>query len=45
MMFGGYTRKILRVDLDKGRTQSESLDENLLRDFIGGSGGRSQNSL
>ena len=38
MTFGGYAGKILRVDLDKGRTESESLDESLLRDFIGGSG-------
>ena len=37
-MFGGYAGKILRVDLDKGRTEIQSLDENLIRDFIGGSG-------
>ena len=38
MTFGGYAGKILRVDLDKDTTEIQSLDENLLRDFIGGSG-------
>ncbi|MFX1482198.1 MAG: aldehyde ferredoxin oxidoreductase family protein [Promethearchaeota archaeon] len=34
----GYRGKILRVDLSKGSTSVTSLDEKLLRDFIGGAG-------
>ena len=34
----GYRGKILRVDLSNGSTSVTSLDEKLLRDFIGGAG-------
>lgn len=34
----GYTGKILRVDLSKGRVETEALDESLAKKFIGGSG-------
>jgi aldehyde:ferredoxin oxidoreductase len=34
----GYVGRILRVDLDAGRTWDEALDETVARDFIGGSG-------
>jgi aldehyde:ferredoxin oxidoreductase len=34
----GYMGKILRVDLTKGRVETEKLDENLAKKFIGGSG-------
>ncbi len=34
----GYMGKILRVDLTKGKVETEKLDENLARKFIGGSG-------
>jgi aldehyde:ferredoxin oxidoreductase len=34
----GYMGKILRIDLTKGRVETEKLDENLARKFIGGSG-------
>ncbi len=34
----GYMGKILRVDLTKGRVETEKLDESLARQFIGGSG-------
>ncbi len=34
----GYTGKILRVDLTKGKVEAETLDENLAKKFIGGSG-------
>lgn len=34
----GYTGKILRVDLTKGKVEAEKLDENLAKKFIGGSG-------
>ncbi|MDI6755664.1 MAG: aldehyde ferredoxin oxidoreductase family protein [Thermodesulfobacteriota bacterium] len=34
----GYTGKILRVDLSKGRIETEALDETLAKKFIGGSG-------
>ncbi len=37
-MPGGYTGKILRVDLDRLETRDEQPDENVLRDFIGGEG-------
>ncbi|MGD0625427.1 MAG: aldehyde ferredoxin oxidoreductase family protein [Thermodesulfobacteriota bacterium] len=34
----GYTGKILRVDLSKGRVETQALDEGLAKKFIGGSG-------
>ena len=34
----GYAGKILRVDLSKGRVETQALDENLAKKFIGGSG-------
>jgi aldehyde:ferredoxin oxidoreductase len=34
----GYMGKILRIDLTKGRVETEKLDENLAKKFIGGSG-------
>ena len=34
----GYTGKMLRVDLDAGKTWDEPLNETYARDFIGGSG-------
>lgn len=34
----GYMGKMLRVDLDTGKTWDEPLDETYARDFIGGSG-------
>jgi aldehyde:ferredoxin oxidoreductase len=34
----GYMGKILRVDLTKGRVEAETLDENLAKKYIGGSG-------
>jgi aldehyde:ferredoxin oxidoreductase len=34
----GYMGKILRVDLTKGKVEAEKLDENLAKNFIGGSG-------
>lgn len=37
-MIGGYCGKILFVDLTEGTTGSETLDENICRDFIGGYG-------
>jgi len=37
-MAGGYAGKIAFVDLTKGDVQTETLDENLARDFIGGQG-------
>ncbi|HEY3274296.1 MAG TPA: aldehyde ferredoxin oxidoreductase family protein [Methanocella sp.] len=37
-MLGGYTGKILRVDLDRLETRDEKPDESVLRDFIGGEG-------
>ena len=37
-MPGGYTGKILRVDLDRLETRDEKPDEAILRDFIGGEG-------
>ena len=36
-MFGN-TGKIIRIDLESGRTKIESLPEAYYRDFIGGSG-------
>ena len=37
-MAGGYSGKIAFVDLTKGEIQTETLDMNLARDFIGGQG-------
>ncbi len=37
-MLKGYMGKILRVDLSKGRVETQLLDENLAKKFIGGSG-------
>jgi aldehyde:ferredoxin oxidoreductase len=37
-MLGGYTGKILFVDLTKGTIKDESPSESLYRDFIGGTG-------
>ncbi|MCP4625149.1 MAG: aldehyde ferredoxin oxidoreductase family protein [bacterium] len=37
-MAGGYAGKIAFVDLTNGEIQTETLDENLARDFIGGHG-------
>ncbi len=34
----GYAGKILRVDLSKGRVETQALDEGLAKKFIGGSG-------
>ena len=36
--YGGYTGKILRVDLTAGTTEVEALDEKMVRDLIGGNG-------
>jgi aldehyde:ferredoxin oxidoreductase len=38
MLGGGYHGKILRVDLSQGMATTESLDEKLARDFVGGRG-------
>jgi len=38
MARGGYHGKILRVDLRDGRISTESLDQNLARDYVGGRG-------
>lgn len=35
---GGYCGKILRVNLSKGRTEEQSLSEEFLRKYMGGSG-------
>ena len=37
-MLNGYRGKILRVDLSAGSTSVTSIDEKLLRNFIGGAG-------
>mgnify|MGYP005840308617 CR=1 FL=1 len=37
-MPGGYCGKILRVNLTKGEIREQTLDENLLRHYIGGTG-------
>ena len=37
-MLNGYRGKILRVDLSSGSTSVTSIDEKLLREFIGGAG-------
>lgn len=37
-MAGGYTGKVLFVDLSKGELKDEALDEKLCREFIGGYG-------
>ena len=38
MVLSGYRGKILRVDLSAGSTSVTSIDEKLLRGFIGGAG-------
>jgi aldehyde:ferredoxin oxidoreductase len=38
MMAGGYMGKLLFVNLSTGEMKEEPLDENILRNFIGGSG-------
>jgi aldehyde:ferredoxin oxidoreductase len=38
MLGGGYHGKVLRVDLSQGTVTTESLDEGLARDFVGGRG-------
>jgi len=35
---GGYTSKILRIDVEKRTFSEESFDEETLRDYIGGVG-------
>ncbi len=37
-MYGGYTNKILRVNLNNFTTEIQQLDENIIRKYIGGSG-------
>ena len=37
-MYGGYTGKILRVDLSRQKTEIQQLDENLAKNYVGGSG-------
>lgn len=37
-MHGGYTGKIMRVDLTENRVSEESTDEELCRKYIGGAG-------
>jgi len=37
-MYGGYTGKILRIDLSNQRIDIQPLDENLIKEYIGGSG-------
>jgi len=37
-MDGGYTGKILRVDLSNQKTEIQQLDKNLARSYVGGSG-------
>lgn len=37
-MLGGYTGKILRVNLTKGKTSIEALNEEIARKFVGGKG-------
>ncbi len=36
--YGGYTGKILKVDLTAGTKEVEALDENMVRELIGGNG-------
>ncbi len=38
MNTGGYTEKLLRVDLSKGKTWVESLDDTMIRRWVGGVG-------
>ena len=38
MNTGGYTGKVLRVDLTRGETWVESLDDDLIRRWVGGVG-------
>jgi len=37
-MYGGYTGKIARIDLSCQKTEIQQLDENLIKNYIGGSG-------
>jgi len=37
-MYGGYTGKILRIDLSNQRIEIQQLDESLIKEYIGGSG-------
>jgi len=37
-VYGGYRGKILRIDLSNQRTEIQQLDENLIKDYMGGSG-------
>ena len=37
-MYGGYIGKILRVDLSNKRLEIQQLDENLAKNYVGGSG-------
>lgn len=37
-MYGGYTGKILRIDLSNKRIDIQQLDENIIKNYIGGSG-------
>jgi len=38
MVSGGYHGKVLRVDLGQGKVSTESLDEHLVRNYVGGRG-------
>jgi len=37
-MYGGYAGKILRIDLSNQKIDIQQLDENLIKEYIGGSG-------
>ena len=37
-MYGGYTGKIARIDLSKRKVYVQRLENNLIKDYIGGSG-------
>jgi aldehyde:ferredoxin oxidoreductase len=37
-MYGGYTNRILRIDLTSQKTEIQQLDENLAKNYVGGSG-------
>ena len=37
-MYGGYTGKILQIDLSNKRSEIQLLDENLIKNYLGGSG-------
>jgi len=41
----GYMGKLLRVDLDLRKAVEESVDEKILRTYIGGLGFRDKNTL